>query len=1052
MKSFCAFCTGVMTLVAASSLVVSCYDDSDLRAEIENVKGELDGLDARLKAIEGLKDQLAALTARVDALYTLQFQVSDANELQYSFDGKDWKGTGIILAGECDCPEPTPPCDCTPVDPCTCPEVSLVDNGDSVTIKIGDAEFTIEKPQEIVFELRAGKLYFESEGTMTVNIKSSGIEDVTVMAAPKGWWAEINSDGKVEITAPDYATTQPVVDYETWEETPGENAANGFVKVHACGADGKCMVGKIAVEVTDRPVVVKAYGGNAYFEAAGNFPAAFYYGACLRSQFEAEVAPLLKSMNAEGYSNDYPMNGDGWDNLSFVEAPLAELIGEEPALGEEYVVWALVEDYNKMEYTMADFIVAYYSPILVTAVEDEAARTAYNVTVTVNVEGADSYYAVAIPENYAGTQEEVDSFKEQLVMSLDPSSWSGPMGKLYTDSYTGSVLDIAEGTSSSMSGNYAPNRKIYLLILPMDGRNWTDYTVEDVKEFSFMTSELTSGGSVNLSAKQVTEYMGKVYDYDIWDYVEKLVKLDPYTEVGVEVTPSSTSDWSAFYYQFLTVEQWADYGAYEEDLVDLLLEGWGMTPNDVEKWPAYLTEKVDPATTVHFVGFIVDKAGKYGELAHVELTSAELKKADFEWTEPYTTNLIDGVLKNSQTLQFTPKFEGGAEPASYKYVLTQTMYYNKYEGMDDAKVAEELFFSTSSDVKSISAEELANGILYVEGHTYGYPYYFAIVPIDAEGNPGASAAILEYDCVFSMDSVVTEGADFEATAPVISINFPDESEFYPDNGWGDASYYGYAYSSYDQLYQFYYEINFDVTPAEGTEVCAVLVDAESYDLTAEANVKAGSAWSGSYGSWGTVITNEATSASHKYYNHYENAPAPDIVLVVSWYDAEGTYYYREYPLQEKFQYYADLMLKKIYGDSSEPELSTPDGKQLTFTWADMMDAPAVLDFGVTTSGKLAVAYDMLAVYGEDAGIPEEMRWMQYLAWDYEITANDATSGVITISSVDHFGDVQTTEGTYSEWNGETCLVTIDVLMLENVTMTVAADPIPVYIEQGGMIM
>jgi len=322
-----------------------------------------------------------------------------------------------------------------------------------------------------------------------------------------------------------------------------------------------------------------------------------------------------------------------------------------------------------------------------------------------------------------------------------------------------------------------------------------------------------------------------------------------------------------------------------------------MTPTEIKSWPQYLTEKVSPATTVHFVGFIVDKDGKYGELAHVELTSAELKKADYEWTEPYTTNLIDGVLKNSQTLQFTPKFEGGAEPASYKYVLAQTQYYNQYEGKDDAQMAEELFFSTSSSVKTISAEELANGVLYVDGHTYGYPYYFAIVPIDAEGNPGASAAILEYDCVFSMDAVVTEGAEFDATAPVISINFPEESECYPDYDWGDASYYGYAYSNYDQKYQFYYEINFDVTPAEGTEVCAVLVDAESYDLTAEANVKAGSAWSGSYGSWATIITKEATSSSYKYSNHFEDTPAPNIVLVVSWYDANGTYYYREYPLR-----------------------------------------------------------------------------------------------------------------------------------------------------------
>ena len=1044
-KSLCAFCTGVMTLVAASSLVVSCYDDSALREDLEEMKGELSELDARLQAIEALKDQLTALTARVDALYTLQFQVSDNNELQYSFDGKDWKGTGIILAEECDAP-----CECVPVDPCSCPEVSLVDNGDSVTIKVGDAEFTIEKPQEIVFEIRAGKLYFESEGTQTVAVKTVGIEDLTVMAAPKGWWAEINSEGKIEITAPDYESTQGGFDYETWEELPGENAASGYVKVHACGADGKCMVGKVAVEVTERPLIVKAYGGKAYFTVAGtaSWPPTFYYGVSTRESYEADVTPLLKRLTEGDWNvgDDYANN---WGEEFEVVEPIADLLGEEPQQGVEYVVWAVAENYSLAKYTLDEMVYAYYSPLSVSITEVEAEKTAYNVTVNVEVAGAESYVAVAMPATYCSTEEDVAYQKEQMAMAMNEGQY---YGQLYTENYTGSALDIAAETTYSMTGNYSPNADVYVFVLPLDGRAKEDYTPADVVSAKFTTAPLASGGSVNASVEQVYEYMGEVYDYDIWDYVEALIKVDPYTELCVEVTPSSTSGWSAFYYQFLTEEQWADYGAYDEDLVDLLLEGWGMTPTEITSWPQYLTEKVNPATTVHFVGFFVDKDGKYGELAKVKLTSAELKKADFTWVEPYTTNLIDGVLQNSQTLQFTPKFEGGAEPASYKYVLAQTQYYNQYEGKDDAQMAEELFFSTSSSVKSISAEELANGVLYVEDHTYGYPYYFAIVPIDAEGNPGASAAILEYDCVFSMDAVVTEGAEFDATAPVISINFPDESECYPDYGWGDASYYGYAYSEWDQKYQFYYEINFDVTPAEGTEVCAVLVDAETYDLTAAANVKAGSAWSGSYGSWATVITKEATSSSHKYYNHYEDAPAPNVVLVVSWVDANGTYYYREYPLQEQFQYFADLMKEKIYGGSAEPELPTPDGKQLTFTWVDMMEAPSVLDFGVTTPGKLTLAYDIMAVYGEDAGIPEEMRWMQYLAWDYEVEATDATSGVITIMSTDHFGDTVTSEGTYTDWDGTSCVVNFEMLMLENVTMTVATEPITVYIEQGGMIM
>jgi hypothetical protein len=118
----------------------------------------------------------------------------------------------------------------------------------------------------------------------------------------------------------------------------------------------------------------------------------------------------------------------------------------------------------------------------------------------------------------------------------------------------------------------------------------------------------------------------------------------------------------------------------------------------------------------------------------------------------------------------------------------------------------------------------------------------------------------------------------------------------------------------------------------------------------------------------------------------------------------------------------------------------------------MYGAPAIVDLGVTTPGKLAVCVDLAALYGED-GIPAEMvgMYMQYMAWDYRVEATDATSGVVTISSLDHFGELVETQGTYSEWNGTTCVVNFEMLMLENVTMTVAEQTVPVYIEQGGVM-
>lgn len=1000
-KSLCAFCTGVMTLVAASSLVVSCYDDSALREDLEEMKGELSELDARLQAIEALKDQLTALTARVDALYTLQFQVSDNNELQYSFDGKDWKGTGIILAEECDAP-----CECVPVDPCSCPEVSLVDNGDSVTIKVGDAEFTIEKPQEIVFEIRAGKLYFESEGTQTVAVKTVGIEDLTVMAAPKGWWAEINSDGKIEITAPDYESTQGTLNYETWEEIPGENAASGYVKVHACGADGKCMVGKVAVEVTERPLIVKAYGGNAYFTVAGtaSWPPTFYYGVSTRESYEADVTPLLKRLTEGDWNvgDDYANN---WGEEFEVVASIAELLGEEPQQGVEYVVWAVAENYSLPKYTLDEMVYAYYSPLSVSITEVEAEKTAYNVTVNVDVAGAEGYVAVAMPSTYCSTEEDVAYQKEQMAMAMNEGQY---YGQLYTENYTGSALDIAAETTYSMTGNYSPNADVYVFVLPLDGRAKEDYTPADVVSAKFTTAPLASGGSVNASVEQVYEYMGEVYDNEIWDYVEALIKVDPYTELCVEVTPSSTSGWSAFYYQFLTEEQWADYGAYDEDLVDLLLEGFGMTPTEITSWPQYLTEKVNPATTVHFVAFFVDKDGKYGELAKVKLTSEELKKAEISWVEPYTTNLVDGSLKNTKSLEFTPVTEG--EAASYKYVWQATTYYNPYEGKDDAQMAEEIFFSSSA--KTVTAADLVDGKIVVEGHRYGDSYYFAILPLDADGLPGKSAAILEYTCDFALDNVITEGADYTATEPGIVINLPEWDELYEDGKYGDGSYYGWEdQTAWGYGYRFYYEFNYSVAPKEGTEVSAMLVNADNWTIGSDAKTKASQLLQESFGT--PFTTTVAEDALYSYFGNYNDELAPEVYLMVVWSDAAGNYYYKEYALQSELQKYADKLSETL--GLEKPELPTPDGKQWSFEMAAFGGAMAVLDFGVSMEGQCVVAYDP-AILGAPEGTPYQI----FNMIGYEFEPVDATSGKLTLITVDMFGDELTQEYEYSDLTDNSC--------------------------------
>ena len=1008
MKGLMSLCAGVMTLCAASSLFVSCYDDTALQEQIS-------ALDKRVQNLESLQTQLAELTARVDALYTLQFREGENKELQYSFDGgQEWKHTGIFLAKETECQyvpcdHECPPCQYVPCDH-ECPEVSLVDNGDSVTIKIGDAEYTIEKPQQVSFELRAGKVYFSSEGTATVAIKSSGIEDITVISYPKGWYAEINAEGKVEVTAPNYEETQPEMDYETWTEIPAKYAASGYVKVHACSADGKCMVGRLPVEVVAQALSVKAYDGNAYFSVASNYSwgPTYFYGVATKETLEAETEGLLKMMSSGSY--------DHYDLYTYSEetelqVSIEELLGEEPQLGSEYVVWAVVEDYSKASYTSEDLVLAYYSPLQVTLTEVEAEKTAYNVTVNVEVVGAEGYVAVAMPAMY---MDDSEYQAEMMVMALTEGQY---YGKYYTDNYCGSALDIAAGTTYSMTGLYSPASDVYVFVLPIDGRPVEDYTAADVVMGQFTTAELTAGGSVDLAVEQITSYWGEVYDYDIYEYVSALIELDPYTQLGVKLERSSNDAWSALYFNWLDEQTYNEFVGYDEDLVDYLLEtSYGNLPGDVKSWPLYLTENVAPNTTKHFVAFVVDATGKYGKVAHIELTSEELEKAEFTWAEPIETNVKDGVLKNTQTLEITPAFEEGTEPAKYKYVLAQTKYYNQYEGMDDAQMAEELYFSTSSSVKTVTAEELVNGVLYVDGHSYGYPYYFAIVPIDAEGRPGASAYIMEYETVYAIENVNTGGAEFEATKPAVTLVLPEESAFYPDGTYGNGiAYYGYAdQTEWGYGYNFYYELTYSVTPVEGTEVCAVLVDTESYTLGADAATKAGQVWSGALGTWNTYTDTEFFQPEFRYVSHYDNEPAPALVLCVSWKDADGNLYYDEYPVQESLEYYADLMRVKIYGEPEEPEEPaelTLEGKQWIFTW-EAMGCTAMVDFSVSKENYLYIAYDATD-YGYEG-------YVEYIGAEYTVTPTDETSGVVTLMSYNMYGELMTMNLMYSNLTETTC--------------------------------
>ena len=988
MKSLMALCAGVMTLVAASSLFVSCYDDSALREDIN-------GLDKRLQTVEQLKTQLAELTARVDGLYTLSFQVTTDNKLQYSFDGKTWTTTDIVLTGgECDC-VPSTPCQCVPCDH-KCPEVSLVDNGETVTIKVGDAEFTIVKPEEIMFEIRAGKLYFMSEDTQQVVIKSSGIEDVTVMSAPKGWWAEITSDGLVEITAPDYTTTQDDgywdENYENYTEVPAVNAPSGYVKIHACASDGKCMVGRLPVEVVFQALSVKAYTGKAYYNVAGaeGWANSFYYGVSSRESLEADTAPLFAALPNHEYSvlDEY---ANSFGEASVI-CDIAELLGAEPELGKEYVVWALREDSDKSTFSLEDLVIAYYSPVQVKITEVEAERTAYNVTINVEVSGADRYVAYASEAAYLEDGE--DAAKEMMLDAIKEGEY---LGKVHYDNYLGSAFDITKDTKFS-GMNYAPMSGLYVVVLPLDGRPNEDYTADDVYVAEFTTAGLQPGGTVNMSAERITEFEG----LDPNTYEMGIVKLDPFTQLGLAVELPETG-WKAFYYEFMTEEDYNLCGL-DELLVEKLLGGYGYAPEDLGEmmnWPNMVMSGCATNSTYYFVGFLADADGKYGELAKVELTTDELAKAEISWDGAYTSNVTDGLLKNTTVFEFTPQLT--EDVASYKYIWKSTNDYHPYENMDDAAMAEKIYFAKDYESTTVAVSELVDGKIVIEDNEYNSSYYFAVIPLTSEGTPGYSAAIVEYDCSFVLDAVIT---DFPAAEPTITFTIPEKK----DGDWTEP-YYWFSSTRWGDEYT--YQVSCHVEPVEGTVVKVHIVEPVEaldygFDMAAMTDLeKASALWSNTIG-YNTYNIAEFTEAGDTPLHYFCNAGDLLEPVILACWTFEGKYYYKEYSLAKEFK----TMLYDLKGE--EEPLPSPDGKQWLFYW-DGYGTNAVLDFGVTMPGQLAVAYDPAVM-----GAPEGTPFMIFNAIGYEFVPVDETSGRIVISSQNMFGEISSEEYTYTDFTGTSC--------------------------------
>ena len=559
-------------------------------------------MEGRLAIVEELAD---ALKGQVDAaLYTLEFQVSSSNELQYSFDGgKTWQATGVTATAGV--------------------SVADVEDGDdTITFVFSDgSSFTIEKPIEVQFEIRSGKVYFAAAEQKTIKVLSSGIADLTVISQPSHWSADIDADGNVKVTAP--------------EEDDWDAADGGYVKVHACSEDGKCIVGRILVEYSTKcQLSLAAYNGQMNLKAASEYTC-FYYGVSTPESFKSDVEALLAivedgdwdvltKIRNSSYAFEDPESDTGYVEgyNGTVKLPLSEIYGSELELGKEYIVWAFLEYLDS--YTVDNVVVSYYTHNIVNVSVTEGEKSAFDVMVNVSVSGAESYLAHGIPQAY---EEELADYLERMA---EAASMGEVLGKSYTENYSGSAFEISGESFLDMA---APNSKVYVLVLPIDGR--PEYTAEDVIVTEVTTAPLSAGGAVNATAEQVWYYNELQCLPPDYNMVMAKIPLSA-TDAPSVVLNASAAGWKNVYTAWFSDEEMA---AFTDDaaLVDAVVANtvYAMTPEEMEL-PTATPNFESGYDQPNFVAFFVDETGKYGELAKVKCEIVDTpagKQLKFAWAD-----------------------------------------------------------------------------------------------------------------------------------------------------------------------------------------------------------------------------------------------------------------------------------------------------------------------------------------------------------------------------------------------------------------------------------
>ena len=636
----------ILPMIVALPVAVSCYDDSAVRGEINDIEEQLGLLVDKVLELEQqlngeirtLKDLLAGKilindvsTNASNGITTVtlsngvDLQLRPEKDLQSYVtyitlsDGVDYwgyidaNGKKQLFLDEDGKPLPVLS---------ETPEVVVKDN--ETYLVIGGVEYPLSgnsvfSDYEVIVDELTGEVYavtftFGDDMTFTVTVDGAcGFHFVVA----KGWSTEVIDNYYVAygLTERVQIDAKGVVDYvlqipDGWRVKEIEDIYMGqkyfditapaeeLVESGAAAAEGELKV--VAVLEGGKATVAKLFLSTEPFKYFGvsmdkastemyNGLQKFVYGVCKADEFDEQT--ILNTASELLTAYEYPA-GYGVADHDLDEISVEEIAGAELVVGEEYVFWALPALY----YATMDYAGYYVKEGTFESVRFSHCSVKFEISdikfrdahLSLELEGVDGYY---LEVDYA------DGFMPEDVVALLNAGY-------YTEKTTSGIPYAYEGSLFDMPSVSPAPATAYVawFAIAKDGT----YTEDDLLTIEFSTLDLTAGSDVKIVA-----------DDPVLTAVEAQVTL---TAEGAE----------KIYYTYLTESNASIYADDESKAMYLFENGIAVEGDNVVAKLSDTNLKKSPKTKYVLFAVATDAEGKFGEVLTLECTTTEITYNDLQ--------------------------------------------------------------------------------------------------------------------------------------------------------------------------------------------------------------------------------------------------------------------------------------------------------------------------------------------------------------------------------------------------------------------------------------